>query len=232
MGINYEEIDYKATAIGELVLRRRRMMQFPDLDIYEVKLGEEFLMTSLFHEAEDQLAHLGLAALKGDKLDVVVGGLGLGYTAIAALEDKRVSSLVVVEFLNEVIDWHKKALVPMGEQLNKDDRCHYMHADFFDLKNSLKMHDAILLDIDHTPDFVLSPTNKGFYTHNGLSELSKHLNPGGVFAMWADGKPQDSFTELLNTVFDVAKAHSIEFDNPVNGSTSTGSVYVAQVKAD
>jgi spermidine synthase len=228
MGLNYEEIDFKPTAIGDLMLRRRRMALFAGLDIYEVKLGEDFLMTSLFHEAEDQLAHLGLAALNKDKLDVLVGGLGLGYTAIAALEDKRVASLVIVEFLDEVIQWHKNGLVPMGEKLTQDKRCQMKHGDFFDLENSLKMHDAILLDIDHTPDFVLNPTNEQFYTHEKLSELSGHLNPGGIFAMWADGRPQYLFTDLLGEVFDNAKSHTIEFDNPIKGGTSFGSVYVAR----
>ncbi len=232
MSLSYEEIDFKPTAIGDLMLRRRRMVQFADLDIYEVKLGEEFLMTSLFHEAEDQLAHLGLAALKKDNLDVLVGGLGLGYTAVAALEDNRISSLVVIEFLNEVIEWHKKGLVPMGESLTNDSRCKLVHADFFDLKTSLKMHDAILLDVDHTPDFVLNPTNKQFYTVKGLSELAGHLNPGGVFAMWADGEPQNTFTDLLAEVFESADSHSIEFDNPVKGGTSIGSVYVAKTKSN
>ena len=56
MGFMYEELDFRPTSIGDLMLRRRRMPQFGDRDIYEVKLGEDFLMTSLFHEAEAQLA--------------------------------------------------------------------------------------------------------------------------------------------------------------------------------
>lgn len=228
MSLNFEEIDFCSTAIGDLSLRRRRMVQFADLDIYEVKLGDEFLMTSLFHEAEDQLAYLGLAALTRDNLDVAVGGLGLGYTAVAALKDNRISSLVVIEFLEEVIGWHNKCLIPMGQKLIEDGRCELVAADFFDLKNSLKMHDVILLDIDHTPDFVLNEANKGLYTFNGLSELATHLNPGGVFAMWADGRPQKSFTELLSKVFGEVKANTIEFENPVNGATSVGAVYVAK----
>ena len=57
-------------------------------------------MSSLFTEAEIQLAKLGLDGLEGDELDVVVGGLGLGYTALAALENPRVRSLIVVEVMN------------------------------------------------------------------------------------------------------------------------------------
>ena len=133
MSLNYEEIDFRTTPIGDLTLRRRRAPQFGDRDIYEIKLGDDFLMTSLFHEAEKQLALLGLAALDREPLDVVVGGLGLGHTAIAALKDKRLTSLVVIDYLEAVIDWHQKGLVPLGEPLTTDPRCRLIHADFFAL---------------------------------------------------------------------------------------------------
>jgi len=238
MSLRYEELDFRPTPIGDLMLRRRRMIQFGDLDIYEVKLGEDFLMSSLFHEAEVQLSKLGLAELENDGLDVVVGGLGLGYTAVSALEDKRVSSLVVIEFLEDIIAWHKKGLVPLGKTLNSDPRCRLINADFFALSKDVnksfdpahpsKKHDAILLDIDHTPSDVLHQTNSRFYTLEGLTEVSQHLKPGGVFALWADGDPEDDFTEHLNKVFNTVKAHTIEFANPITGGISAGSVYVAR----
>jgi spermidine synthase len=234
----FEELDFQLTPIGELVLRRRRIPKLGELDVYEVKLGEDFLMSSLFHEAERQLSKLGLGALEKDDLDVVVGGLGLGYTAAAALEDPRVSSLVVIEYLAPVIEWHQNGLVPLGETLNGDQRCRLAHADFFalskDVENSFdpeqpgKKHDAILLDIDHTPTNVLHQTNTRFYTEEGLAELARHLKPGGVFALWADGEPESSFTERLRKIFACAESHTIEFDNPITESTSKGAVYVAQ----
>ena len=71
----FEEIDFQKTPIGELVLRRRRIPGVGELDVYEVKLGEDFLMSSLFHEAERQLSKLGLGQFAVYVLDVVVGGL-------------------------------------------------------------------------------------------------------------------------------------------------------------
>lgn len=235
----YEQLDFRPTPIGDLMLRRRRMPLFGDRDIYEVKLAEDFLMTSLFHEAESQLAKLGLAAAEAaEDLDVVIGGLGLGYTAVAALEDPRIASLLVVEYLEGVIEWHKTGLVPLGRQLMDDPRCHIEQADFFALSRNVdesfdlqapdKQHDVILLDIDHTPTNVLHQTNTRFYTREGLGELAHHLKPGGVFAMWADGAPEDAFTEQLNGVFDRAESHTIAFDNPITGGTSLGAVYVAE----
>ncbi|MCD4742199.1 MAG: spermidine synthase [Desulfobacteraceae bacterium] len=239
MSLMYEELDFRPTPIGDLMLRRRRLIQLGGLDIYEVKLGEAFLMTSLFHEAETQLSRLGLGALDKKELDIVVGGLGLGYTAVSALEDTRVTSLIVVEYLEGVIEWHQNGLVPLGKMLMGDSRCRLVHADFFalsrdvsksfDPKHPANKHDAILLDIDHTPTKVLHQTNTRFYTEEGLGELAQHLKPGGVFGLWADGFPDESFTTLLGRVFESAESHTIKFDNPLTGSSSEGAVYVARV---
>lgn len=238
MSLNYEEIDFRSTPLGDLMLRRRRLLQLGGIDVYEVKLGEDFLMSSLFHEAESQLARLGLGLLEQEELDVVVGGLGLGYTAVCALEDKRIKSLVVVEYLEPVIEWHQRGLVPLGKILTKDSRCRLVHADFFALSSDVtksfdpdqpeKKHDAILLDIDHTPTRVLHQTNTRFYTEEGLGELARHLKPGGVFGLWADGPPEASFTSHLAKVFATATSHTILFDNPITGGSSEGAVYLAQ----
>jgi spermidine synthase len=115
MSLDFEEIDYRQTPMGELVLRRRREPRLGNREVYEIKLGDEFLMSSLFTDGEVALADLGLAAAAGHDLDVVVGGLGLGYTADAVLRHDSVRSLIVVEFLEGVIDWHHQGLLPLGK---------------------------------------------------------------------------------------------------------------------
>src|SRR5205085_10971181 len=117
MSGNFEELGYREKGLGELILRRRRMVSLGGLEIYEVKLGDAFLMSSLFHAVEEALARFGLGELKGDQWDVVVGGLGLGYTAVAALEYREVASLVIVEALQPVIEWHQHGLVPLGRKI-------------------------------------------------------------------------------------------------------------------
>ena len=238
MSLNYEELDFQKTPLGDLMLRRRRMLQLGGREVYEVKLGEDFLMSSLFHEAESQLSKLGLGVFEEGALDVVVGGLGLGYTAVSALEDTRVTSLVVVEFLARVNEWHQSGLVPLGKTLTGDSRCRLVQADFFALSRDVnrsfdpeypeKKHDAILLDIDHTPTNVLHQTNTRFYSEEGLGELAQHLKPGGVFALWSDGAPDETLANHLGTVFEEVEPHAIEFDNPITGGTSMGSAYVAR----
>jgi len=138
MTINFQELDYRQTALGELVLRRRQALALDGREIFEVKLNDEYLMSSMFHEAEVALADLGLSELEGEDWDVVVGGLGLGYTAAAALKYNQVKRMIVVEALAPVIEWHRRKLVPNGVLLSEDARCCYYHEDFFALARNKK----------------------------------------------------------------------------------------------
>lgn len=240
MSLLFEEIDSQASSIGQISLRRRRMPAFGDRDIYEVKLGDEFLMSSMFVEAEEALSTLGLAAVKGDNLSVVVGGLGLGYTAVTALEDARISELYVVDALDTVIGWHKDELVPLGKILNADSRNNYVYGSFFDLakdpstgfdpSNEGKKFDAILLDIDHSPTEFLNVANASFYTTENLGLMAEQLKSQGVFAMWSQNLPEESFEALLKTVFEHVESHVVSFYNPFQSKVSTNSVYVCVKK--
>jgi spermidine synthase len=236
MSRDFEELDYQKTALGELILRRRRMRSLGDLEIYEVKLGDAFLMSSLFHEVEEALARFGLAELKGERWDVVVGGLGLGYTARAALENRNVASLLIVDALQPVIEWHQRGLVPLGQELTGDSRTRFLLANFFERAQSPDGFDpdkpgrtfhAVLLDIDHSPRSLLDPGNAGFYRADGLRALAAHLHPGGVFALWSDDPPDEEFMDLLGSAFATARAHVVTFPNPLTEADSASTVYVA-----
>jgi spermidine synthase len=228
----FEELDWRETPMGDLFLRRR-LDPTLGVDIYEVKLGDEYLMSSLFTEAEEQLAHLGLAATTGDDLAVLVGGLGLGYTAVAALEHATVGSLVVVDALPAVIDWHERGLLPVSASLTGDPRTRLVLDDFFDLMRrdlapDAARYDAILLDVDHSPRHQLSAAHADLYTPDGLRRLARHLRDGGVFALWSDDPPDDAFLADLEAVFSTSAAHVVEFPNPLTDGTSTNTVYVAR----
>jgi spermidine synthase len=71
-------------------------------------------MSSLFSQGEIALAELGLAGLDAGELDVVVGGLGLGYTACAVLDHPGVREMLVIETLADVIRWHRTGIVAPG----------------------------------------------------------------------------------------------------------------------
>ncbi len=239
MSLSFKELDSRLTPIGVLSLRRRREHAL-GVDVLEIKLGEDYLMSSLFTVSEVALARLGLAALPGAVLDVVVGGLGLGYTAQTVLEDRRVASLVVVEMLEPVIDWHRSALLPLGPGLTSDPRCRLVQGDFFALANGSagfdpvtpgRRFDAILLDIDHSPEALLDARSAASYRAEGLRALATHLKPGGIFGLWSNDQPDAAFTERLASVFDAAWVEPVTFHNPLQDRPFTQTIYLARVAA-
>jgi spermidine synthase len=239
MSASFEELDYRETPIGALSLRRRRDLKL-DVEVFEIKLGDEFLMSSLFTASEIALAELGLAELSGSGLDVVVGGLGLGYTTQAVLAHRKVAALVVVEALEAVIDWHAKGLVPLGRELTSELRCRMVHGDFFAFAASRegfdpatpgRKFDAVLVDIDHSPGALLDPRNAGFYSEEGLVRLAAHLRPDGVFGLWSNELADDDFTARLARVFAKARAEPVTFHNPLQDKPFTQTVYLARKQA-
>ncbi|MFC4337489.1 spermidine synthase [Salininema proteolyticum] len=214
--------------MGEISLRRR-FEPVAGVEVYEVKLDEEFLMSSLFPVAEIALADLALARVRGEDLSVVVGGLGLGYTAAAALKDPRVGELTVVEYTKAVIDWHREGLIPDTAGLAEDERVDLVCDDFFARigDSGTDPVDVVLLDIDHSPRHVLHRPHTAFYTVEGLRALSRQLSEGGVFAMWSDDPPEEEFSALLREVFCDVEAQRVWFDNPFTGGRSSNTVYLA-----
>ncbi|KXK59115.1 spermidine synthase [Micromonospora rosaria] len=236
MGARFQELAWRQTPIGEISLRRRRDPSL-DTDVYEVKLDDAFLMSSLFPVAEIELARLGLAELTGAGLDVVVGGLGLGFTARTVLAEPRVGSMVVVEAIEDVIDWHRRGLLPFAAGLATDPRTRFVRADFFAAAESDAGFDpdspgrrfhAVLLDVDHSPRHVLHPDHARCYTPAGLRRLAAHLHPDGVFALWSDDPPDEEFGTALAEVFATWQARVVRFPNPLTGGESANTVYVAR----
>ncbi len=229
-----EELDATDTPIGVISLRRRFDFVV-GLDVYEVKIDDEFLMSSLFTVVEQELARLSLARVTdpGRDLHVLVGGLGLGYTLRAALEDPRVVQAQVIEAVEAVIDWHRRDLLPDTEGLAADPRCDLVHGDFFALvaagSTPRQTYDVVLLDVDHSPQNLLDPSHGPFYTPDGLARLAAIIAPGGVFGLWSDDPPDPDFEAALDTVFATRKTHVVSFANPITGGESASTVYVAQL---
>jgi spermidine synthase len=234
----FAELDAATTPMG-LISLRRRWDPTAEREVYEIKLDDEYLMSSLFTTAESELARIGLADLPHIPLDVAVGGLGLGYTAHATLADTRVRSLLVIEALEPVIDWHQRHLVPLGASLTSDPRCRLVPADFFALLKSptgldpdtphRRFH-AVLVDIDHSPDHLLNASHRGFYQPAGLRQLTNHLHPGGVFALWSNEPPDQRFTDSLAQIFPYARAETVTFDNPLQQRDALNTIYLARTR--
>lgn len=212
------------------------------IEVFEVKIDDEFLMSSLYTVGEVALSDLSLGWIQGCDLSVVVGGLGLGYTAAAALADKRVDSLVVIEALGEVIEWHRQHLVPLGEELTRDPRCTLQVGDFFkllasgdgDLDPIRPGHrfDVVLVDIDHSPTRLLHPSHGILYEPGGLQRIARQLAPGGVFALWSDDRPDDGFCGVMSGVFDRVEAQIVEVPLPHTERKGTNTIYLGQLLAE
>jgi spermidine synthase len=234
----FEELDYRATPIGELVLRRRTEPRL-GIEVLEVKLGDEFLMSSLFTAGEVALADLGLERLGAGAFDIVVGGLGLGYTAAAVLAHESVASLIVIDALEPVIGWHRQGLLPLGAGLSADARCELVLGDFFklaasaalDARNPGRRFHGVFVDIDHSPQHALAEGNASFYEVEGLMRLAAHLHPGGVFALWSDEEPDETYLASLRAVFTRCEARVVEFPNPLRGTTASNTIYLASKAA-
>ncbi|HEX6969953.1 MAG TPA: spermidine synthase, partial [Micromonosporaceae bacterium] len=87
--------------------------------------------------------------------------------------------------------------------------------------------DAVIVDIDHSPDHLLHMSHAGFYRPPGLAQLAEHLLPGGVFALWSNDPPNPAYLDALATAFATAEATVVSFDNPLQGRAATNTVYLA-----
>ncbi|MEM6497430.1 MAG: spermidine synthase [Pseudomonadota bacterium] len=239
MSLQFEELDYQETPIGAISLRRR-YEPIVGQDVYEVKLDDEFLMSSLFTASETALADLVIDKLTDTELDVVVGGLGLGFTASAVLKYRSVRSLLVVDLLPPVIAWHQNNLLPLSNELINDPRSRLREGDFFALAKSSDGFDnhqpgrrfhAILLDIDHSPQALLDERSRTFYEAAGLQNMLNHLLPGGIFALWSNSRPDDTFIKRLSNVFEAACAETVIFDNPYQSGQAVQTVYLARARS-
>ena len=198
--------------------------------MHEVKLGDDFLMSSQFTHGEEELSRIGLAATPGTSLTVLVGGLGLGYTALAALEDERVTELTVVEALEAVVSWHVRDLLPDSRGMAADPRVRLVLDDFFDVVRTGRAdrtYDAVLVDIDHAPDWLLRDDHGDLYTVEGFARVGAVLVDGGVFALWSDEPPEPEVVRRMGEAFERSDAHVVPFPNPLTGGESTNTVYLA-----
>lgn len=214
-----EILAYEPTPLGILCLRKRELLCEPGTIVTEVTLNHEFLMSSYLTASEKALSKTGLQLHKGDsKLTVLVGGLGLGYTAHAALESDRVERCDVIEYLPEVIDWMKTGLVPLSTELNAESRFQVINDDVYARLATApnETYDLILIDVDHSPDDHLGTENGGFYSADGLREAKKHLNANGILGVWsyADSSP---FVDAMHEAFTHVHCEQVTvFNNLIN----------------
>ena len=179
---------------GELTLTQRE-------NEFSIKLsgirGE--LMNSRAFNSEEQLAVLGCAHLKKTtNTQVVVGGMGMGYTLAAALKAvPDCATVIVADLIPEVVEWNRG---PLGDCAGKplDDKRTQVHiGDVGELLvKRNEAYDAVLLDVDNGPEGLTSNENNWLYSMTGTRSIYNSLRPKGVLAVWSAG-PDKKYTSLL-----------------------------------
>ena len=200
--MNLNDIEFIGSAqrsIGLIYLSRYERLKPPGGWVYNVHIDGDLLMSSVSPLSERQLATSAIAAHNGTgKLRILVGGLGLGYTAQAALESPRTAAVRVVDRMDFVINWLVEGLLPLSEQLNSDERVELTQSDVYAdvLGPAAESWDLILMDVDHSPDMPLDPASLEFYTRQGQARVREHLAPGGILAVWS-AHDNDRFADVL-----------------------------------
>jgi spermidine synthase len=177
---------------GELVLRRRTGGGLDGRDVLELVVDGVFAMDTVDVSTELRLASETLRRLAGRRWRVVVGGLGLGFTLRELLADQRVTTVSLVELEPALVQWVRDGLVEPAAGVLDDPRVEVVLADVRTYLSGLAAAsvDAVLLDVDNGPGFLVHPSNSGLYQPRSLSRTLDVLRPGGVLAVWsADRSP-------------------------------------------
>jgi spermidine synthase len=213
--IDFEVLDSADTPLGTIYLSTRKLSEEPSSGIiYEVHINGDLLMSSISPLSEQRLATSALALhTSGDKLRVLVGGLGLGYTAQAALTDERVASVRVVDKMDFVIGWMRKGALPCSAQLTTDPRVELVQGDVYAdlLSPARETFDLILIDVDHAPTSPLDPASLPFYTPEGQRMVAEHLAPGGVLGVWS-ASDDDAFHAVMQKVYPGATREHVRWE--------------------
>ena len=225
---NLEILAYETTPLGDLCLRRRELLSRPGTIVTEITLNHELLMSSYNTVSERALAALALARHPGRDLSVLVGGLGLGYTANEVLQSARVRRVEVIEFLPEVVGFLREGLVPLSPELLADPRFGVRGGDVYAMLRgpARERWDLVLIDVDHSPEEHLGASNVSFYTESGLARAKQHLAPGGILAVWSYSE-SSPFVDALRAVFAVVETVAVSFVNDLVDEEQTDWLFVA-----
>jgi len=227
-----EFIAHQDTPTGTLILCKRPNPSKPGTTVTELTLDHEFLMSSHITFSERALSRVALEMHAGKDLNVLVGGLGLGYTAWEVVQSPRVARVEVVELEAAVIKWLNEGLVPLSDQLVAEPRVDIVEADVFEKlsqapESAASLFDLILIDVDHSPaDHLGNSQNDTFYTADGLRAARRHLAPGGVFGVWsyAESSP---FAGALRDVFREVRLEPVPFMNDLTEEAATDWLFFA-----
>jgi spermidine synthase len=175
-------------------------------DEFSMMLGDNELMNSRLSGSEEALATLTCRKIDSIKRpDILIGGLGMGFTLRAALAVLGPEArIVVAELVPAVIAWARGPMAPLFGGSLSDPRASIREADAIDvIRSHASAFDAILLDVDNGPEALIRKANDSLYDAKGLKAIYRALRSGGVLAVWSSG-PNPAFSKRLREAgFDV-----------------------------
>jgi spermidine synthase len=188
-------LDRHTTAQGELILRRVG-------EAFELIANGVFLMDSRDGRSERELVRHAVPA--GRPADVLLGGLGLGFSAAEALSRPEVQTITVVEIEERIVHWVGTVLRPVACVDLDDERIDVVIDDVAAyLARMERRVDAICLDVDNGPDWLVHEANARLYGQEGLALLRARLRPGGRLTIWSPSPAPRLLADLRACLGDV-----------------------------
>ena len=190
---------------------------------FSIRLDRCELMNSRVHGSEDALAELACARVADrPRPQVLIGGLGMGYTTAAALHRLRADGrLIVAELVPAVVKWNRGLLANLAGRPLQSDRVTVHEVDVAEiLKVEHGAYDAILLDVDNGPDGLTRKSNAWLYSPAGLAAAFRSLRPAGVLAVWSAG-PDRAFAQRLREAGFEVEEVAVRSRGPRKGSRQT-----------
>lgn len=202
--------------VNELILRKRGQE-------FSIQTAGTELMNSRVHGSEDALARLALDCIhKKENLRILIGGLGMGYTLGAALDQASSDARILVsELVPTVVSWNQDHLGHLAGMPLDDPRVIVEEIDVgLIIRKARSDWDVILLDVDNGPSGLTQKSNSSLYSRAGLKACFQALKPGGVLAVWS-ANGDDAFTRSLNQCGFSAKAVMVSARPNNKGSRHT-----------
>ncbi len=200
---------------GELILLKRGTE-------FSIRTAGTELMNSRLHGSEDALAELACSRIKRKSgLRILIGGLGMGYTLAAALEQSKPDTLITLsELIPDVVRWNREYLGHLAGMPLDDSRVYIKEEDVGNtIRKKKSAWDAILLDVDNGPDGLTRKANDRLYGRSGLKTSFSALRSGGVLAVWSSGT-DEAFTRRLNQCGFQTETISVRARNSGNSGNS------------
>jgi spermidine synthase len=219
----YVEVARAESERGEVVLRRR--VEERAADTLELRVNGVFVMDTKETSSEIALAEAALD-LVADPRDVVVGGLGLGFTTQRVLADPRVEQVKVVEIEDSIVGWMRDGTIPHGPALLADRRVHIVNADIVvAVAEATSTYDLVLLDVDNGPGYLVHDSNSGVYERDFLTSTREIINPGGALVVWS-ANPSTELATAMEAVFGNCTEH--RYDVLLQGRDEEYLLYLAR----